>query len=153
VVSPPTSVQSHDTTPGPIVSIQLVNPVENGVALTYRLDDGVAQSLSPGSSVTISQVAVISFDRGGGVARARYQLTDGTYKFVVSGGLWELVHSATPYQQATAYSAQQGSAYSGQQAAASTNVQPAAYSGQQAAANSGQQAAAYSSGSATPAAN
>lgn len=135
--------QVADMNPAPIISIQLVNPMENRVSLNYRLDDGVLQSLPPGGSITISQVTVISFDRGAGAARARYRLTDGMYKFVVSGGLWELVHQAAAYPQAAEYSAQQAGASWGRQAGGYANQQ-AGYSGQQAAGYGGQQTGAYS---------
>lgn len=84
--------------PVPAADIQLVNPAENRWPLNYRLDDGEVQSLSAGYSVNITRVTVITFDRGGGAGWARYQLTDGIYKFVASGGAWDLVHQPFPDQ-------------------------------------------------------
>jgi hypothetical protein len=80
--------------PAPPADIQLVNPAENGVTLKYRLDDGELQSLPPGSSVSISQATVVSFDRGGAAGQARYSLTGGTYRFVPTGGKWDLLQDA-----------------------------------------------------------
>jgi len=106
VETSPTYYPSDDSNPVPAAEIVLVNPAENQVALLYRLDEGQVRSLAAGYTAKISYAAVISFDRGGGAARARYQLTDGVYKFVVSGGQWELVRQASQsaqYQDANTY--------------------------------------------------
>jgi hypothetical protein len=83
-----------DSNPVP-ADIQLSNPARNRVALRYSLNDGEIRSLPAGSSVQINQAAVITFDRGGGIGRARYSLTDGAYKFVPAGGAWTLVRQTT----------------------------------------------------------
>jgi hypothetical protein len=87
----PAPAEPDMANPAPPADIQLVNPADNGVTLKYRLDDGELQSLPPGTSVSINQATVISFDRGGAAGQARYSLTGGTYRFVPSGGKWDLL--------------------------------------------------------------
>jgi hypothetical protein len=82
------------TNPVPEAYIRLVNSQKNRVTLKFRLNDGELQSLPAGYSVEIRQAAVISFDRGGAAGRTRYSLTDGTFKFVASGGMWDLVRES-----------------------------------------------------------
>jgi hypothetical protein len=102
--SSPTYYEADATNPVPAASIQLVNPTENQWTLNFRLDGGEVQSLSAGYSMPINRVTIITFDRGGGAGQARYQLTDGAYKFVVFNGQWDLVHqAATSPQEAAAY--------------------------------------------------
>jgi hypothetical protein len=88
-------VASYESASNPIpvvaADIQLINPASNRVTLTYTLDNGGGQTLAAGYSAQINQLAVIEFDRGGGIGRARYSLTDGAYKFVASNGSWDLV--------------------------------------------------------------
>jgi len=115
VPSTPTYVEPEATNPVPLADIRLVNPMENQVTLSYRLDDGEIQSLPAGTTVTINQAVVISFDRGGNAAQARYSLTDGTYTFIASGGLWDLVRQPTDYGT------------SGSPPAADTNPVPGGY--------------------------
>jgi hypothetical protein len=79
----------------PVADIQLVNPVKNQVTLKYTLNGGAVQLLQAGYSVQIHQVSVVEFDRGGGAGRARYSLTDGTYKFQPTNGYWDLFHEST----------------------------------------------------------
>ncbi len=86
-----TYYESDATNPVPVANIQLANPRENRVTLRFTLNSGEVQSLAAGYNVQINQVSVIEFDRGNGAGRARYNLTDGAYKFVASGGMWDLV--------------------------------------------------------------
>ena len=81
--------------PAPLADIRLVNPAKNRVALKFRLD-GATQTLPAGAAIAIPQAAVISFDRGGAAGWARYQLTDGLYRFTANGGAWDLVHETSP---------------------------------------------------------
>jgi hypothetical protein len=82
------------TNPLPLADIRLVNPQENRVTLRFRLNNGALQSLPAGYSIEINRTAIITFDRGGAAGQARYSLTDGTYKFVASGGMWDLVRQS-----------------------------------------------------------
>jgi hypothetical protein len=91
VPSTPYYVESA-VNPAPLASIQLVNPAENRVTLSYRLNGGIVRSLPAGASVQINRVSIIRFDRGGGAGFARYTLTDGAYRFQATGsGYWGLV--------------------------------------------------------------
>ncbi len=86
-----TYYQADTTNPAPAADIRLVNPAENRVTLKYTLNGGEVQSLAAGYSVQINQAAIIEYDRGGGMGRARLALRDGTYKFKpTNGGYWRL---------------------------------------------------------------
>jgi hypothetical protein len=99
VVSPvvyrPTVVVPANPVISAPAAIQLVNPLQNQVALTYRLNSGIVQVLPAGGSVSIYRESVIEFDRGGAAGLARYGLTSGAYKFVPVNGHWTLVQEAT----------------------------------------------------------
>ena len=86
-------VVTEASNPAPAASIQLVNPQKNRIALSYRLNNGLVQSLLPGTKVEINQTCVISFDRGGNAGRARYSMTDGIYTFQPNNGAWDLFRS------------------------------------------------------------
>jgi hypothetical protein len=91
---PPIVYNVIPSNPAPLADIQLVNPGENRVTLTYRLN-GVVRSLPAGCSVQINRMSVIRFDRGAGAGWARYSLTDGVYKFQPSqAGYWTLVRAS-----------------------------------------------------------
>jgi hypothetical protein len=81
--------------PAPLADIRLINPARNGVALRFRLDSGDIQTLPAGTSVALTQAAVISFNRGGVAGWAHYQLTDGAYHFAAANGAWDLVHETS----------------------------------------------------------
>jgi hypothetical protein len=81
----------------------VVNPAENRATLKYTLNGGTVQSLQAGYSVQINQASVIEFDRGGGMGRTRYSLTDGTYKFKpTNGGYWGLFQESATNSEAEA---------------------------------------------------
>ncbi|MBN2217827.1 MAG: hypothetical protein JW719_10685 [Pirellulales bacterium] len=104
VETTPIYPQTAVSNPVPVADIQLINPAENQWTLSFRFEDeDEVQSLSAGYSIEINRPVVIVFDRGGGSGWARYQLTDGTYKFVASGGQWDLVHEASQVAQTAAY--------------------------------------------------
>ena len=94
VVRPVTIIDVSN--PAPLADIRVVNPAGNAVAIRYRLNDGAARALPPGNVAHIRQQVVIEFDRGGAAGVARYSLIDGTYKFVASGGQWNLVRETAP---------------------------------------------------------
>ena len=80
-----------DSNPTPTADIRVVNPAENRVSLKYTLNGGAVRLLQAGYSVQINQASVIEFDRGGGMGRKRFSLTDGTYVFKpTNGGYWGL---------------------------------------------------------------
>jgi hypothetical protein len=89
VYSTPLTVVASN--PAPVADIRLVNPAENRATLRFTLNGAETQSLPAGYSLQISQTATIEFDRGGAAGRARYALTDGTYKFLPANGAWTLV--------------------------------------------------------------
>jgi hypothetical protein len=76
----------------PAAAIRLVNPLQNQVALRYRLNSGMVQVLPAGCRMDICQQSAIEFDRGGAAGWALYGLTCGTYKFLPANGYWTLVH-------------------------------------------------------------
>lgn len=104
VESAPVYPETTVSNPVPVADIQLINPAENQWTLSFRFEgEDEVQSLSAGYSIEINRPVVIVFDRGGGSGWARYQLTDGTYKFVASGGQWDLVRDASQVAQTAAY--------------------------------------------------
>jgi len=71
--------------------IQIVNPAQTGVPLTYRLN-GTQYTLRAGEvqNLQLDRAWVIEFDRGGQFGTARYNLTPGAYTFSPTAQGWEL---------------------------------------------------------------
>jgi hypothetical protein len=69
----------------------VVNPVENGATLRFRVD-GIAHQLVPGARQELehSTSRIVEFDRGASFGLARYRLTEGDYYFRLTDKGWGL---------------------------------------------------------------
>jgi hypothetical protein len=72
-------------------NIQIVNPVQTGIALTYTLN-GTQYSIRHGETQNLpsDRTWMIEFDRGGQFGSARYNLAPGVYTFSPTDRGWEL---------------------------------------------------------------
>jgi len=87
-------------TPNPLpaaANIQVVNPPENRVALSFTLN-GQTITLQPGQTRDLQSDRswIIEFDRGGQFGLARYSLEPGVYVFTPTDKGWELYHQTPP---------------------------------------------------------
>lgn len=73
--------------------IQIVNPMENRVALSFTLN-GTQTTLQPGETRDLQNDRqwVIQFDRGAQFGTASYSLDSGVYTFAGTSNGWELYH-------------------------------------------------------------
>ncbi len=72
--------------------ILIRNPIQNGAAVSYVIDDKWTYTLEPGCSQQLDRALShgIRFNRGGNNDNAAYKLCEGTYNFVVAEKGWDL---------------------------------------------------------------
>ena len=77
--------------------IKIVNPLKNGVTLSYMLDNN-AYTIPPGFSQDLQadRAWMIQFSRGENMDQARYGLQSGLYTFTRTDHGWELYRSEFP---------------------------------------------------------
>jgi hypothetical protein len=75
--------------------VVLRNLKDNGATVSYVLSDRHPYDMKAGEYQTLKLTSkdhwVVSFDRGGSFGTARYKVTLGTYKFIVTDKGWDLV--------------------------------------------------------------
>lgn len=93
VVTAPATPPSNPLPPtaAGAAGIQIVNPAQTGVPLTYTLN-GTQYTIRPGETqnLQLDRSWTIEFDRGGQFGAARYDLAPGVYAFSPTARGWEL---------------------------------------------------------------
>lgn len=86
---------------GPGITIQNQNSA--GLAVVCVLDGQTEIQLRPGETRPLKEKAnyVVEFDRGASFGTARYDLSEGTYQFVVTDRGWDLQRDSANWQTAT----------------------------------------------------
>ena len=82
--------------PLPQISVQIVNPAQNGVAMPFNIQ-GQAYWLAPGTQqdLLVTPGSVIQFSRGSSLGVAAYSLQPGIFSFSATPGGWELFQQPT----------------------------------------------------------